>query len=187
MVKNLLQCRRSRFHPWVGKTPWRREWQLISVFWPGKFHGHRSLADYSSCGHKESDTTKQHFTLQGYLTIWANRMGRSVFCMLKGYSFLRAREWTVWVDNIIINGNGSWRTNRMKVAEMKTGLKRETWRLEILKLRSELIEIYKGIKAQIEREIIKIYHGWYLPHAGGTHAYYTQPVEVVANLYGGIF
>ena len=22
-----LQCRRSRFNPWVAKTPWRREWQ----------------------------------------------------------------------------------------------------------------------------------------------------------------
>ena len=26
---------------------------------PGEFHGQRSLAGYSSCGHKESDTTEQ--------------------------------------------------------------------------------------------------------------------------------
>ena len=29
-----------------------------SVFLPGKFHGQRSLAGYSPCGCKESDTTE---------------------------------------------------------------------------------------------------------------------------------
>ena len=44
---------RDRFDPWVGKVPWRRKWQPTSVFLPGKFHGQRSLAGYSPCGHKE--------------------------------------------------------------------------------------------------------------------------------------
>ena len=26
----------------VGKTPWRREWQPVPVFFPGKSHGQRS-------------------------------------------------------------------------------------------------------------------------------------------------
>ena len=39
-----LQCRRPRFDPWVGKIPWRREWQPTLVFLPGEFHGQRSLA-----------------------------------------------------------------------------------------------------------------------------------------------
>ena len=48
-VKNLpaYLCRRHkrhRFNPWVGKTPWRREWQLTPVFLPGESHGQRSLA-----------------------------------------------------------------------------------------------------------------------------------------------
>ena len=30
-----LQCRRPWFHPWVGKIPWRREWQPTPVFLPG--------------------------------------------------------------------------------------------------------------------------------------------------------
>ena len=50
------QCRRHRrygFHPWVGKIPWRRKWQLTPVFSPGKFHGQRSLAGCSLRGHKE--------------------------------------------------------------------------------------------------------------------------------------
>ena len=47
LVKICLRCRRPRFKPWVGKIPWRRKWQLIPVFLPGKFHGQRRLAGYS--------------------------------------------------------------------------------------------------------------------------------------------
>ena len=42
-----LQCRRPGFDPWVGKIPWRREWQPTPVFLPGKSHGQRNLEDYS--------------------------------------------------------------------------------------------------------------------------------------------
>ena len=55
------QCRRPKrpgFYPWVGKIPWRRTWQPIPVFLPGKFHGQRSLVGYSPWGCKESDTTE---------------------------------------------------------------------------------------------------------------------------------
>ena len=55
--ESTCQCRRCRFDPWVGRIPWRREWEPPPVFLPGKFHGQRRLADYSPCGHKESDTT----------------------------------------------------------------------------------------------------------------------------------
>ena len=49
---------RPRFHPWVGKIPWRRTWQPTPAFLPGESHGQRSLAGYSPWGHKESDTTE---------------------------------------------------------------------------------------------------------------------------------
>ena len=55
------QCRRlkrCRFDLWVGQIPWRRAWQPIPVFLSGESHGQRSLADYSSQGHKESDRTE---------------------------------------------------------------------------------------------------------------------------------
>jgi len=52
-----LQWRRPGFDSWVGKTPWRREWQLTPEFLPGEFHGQRSLVDCSPWGHKESDMT----------------------------------------------------------------------------------------------------------------------------------
>ena len=32
--------------------------QPTPVFWPGEFHGQRSLAGYSPWGHKESDMTE---------------------------------------------------------------------------------------------------------------------------------
>ena len=47
------------FDPWVGKIPWKREWQPTSVFLPGKSLGQRSLVGYSPWGPKESDTTDQ--------------------------------------------------------------------------------------------------------------------------------
>ena len=46
------QCRRLRFDPWVEKMPWRRKRQPTSVFMPGKSHGQRRLAGYSSWGRK---------------------------------------------------------------------------------------------------------------------------------------
>ena len=49
--------------PWVGKIPWRREWQPTPVFLPGEFHG---LAGYSPWGCKESDTTEQLTRLHLY-------------------------------------------------------------------------------------------------------------------------
>ena len=52
------RCKRLRFHPWVGKIPWRRNWQPTPVFLPGKSHGQRSLAGYSPGISKEWDTTK---------------------------------------------------------------------------------------------------------------------------------
>ena len=55
---NAGEAKRHRFHPWVGKIPWTREWQPTPVFFPGESHGQRSLLGYSPWGHKESDTTE---------------------------------------------------------------------------------------------------------------------------------
>ena len=53
------QWRRGEFNSWVGKSPWRRKWQLTPVFLTGKSHGQRNLAGYSPWSCKESDTTDQ--------------------------------------------------------------------------------------------------------------------------------
>ena len=46
---------RPKFDLWIGKIPWRREWQPTTLFLPGDFHGQRSLLGHSPWGWKESD------------------------------------------------------------------------------------------------------------------------------------
>ena len=58
VVKNAGDNKRYRFHPWVGKIPWRRAWQPTPVFLPGESHGQRSLAGYRLWGHKEPVMTE---------------------------------------------------------------------------------------------------------------------------------
>ena len=55
-VKDLPAMWVTQVQTWVGKTPWRREWQLTPVFLSGEFHGQRSLADYIAHGATKSQT-----------------------------------------------------------------------------------------------------------------------------------
>ena len=48
---NAQRHKRHRFDPWVRKIPYRRKWQPVPVFSPGKFHGQRSLAGLQRIGH----------------------------------------------------------------------------------------------------------------------------------------
>ena len=52
------------FDPWVREIPWSMKWQPTPIFSPGKFHGQRSPAGYSSQGRIELNTTGR-LTLQG--------------------------------------------------------------------------------------------------------------------------
>ena len=45
--------------PWVGKIPWRREWQPTPVLLPGESQGQSSLSGYGPWGCKESDMTER--------------------------------------------------------------------------------------------------------------------------------
>ena len=51
-MKNLPAEQECRFDPWVEKILWRRKWQPIPVFLPGKSHGQRNLVGYSPWGHR---------------------------------------------------------------------------------------------------------------------------------------
>ena len=53
-------CKESRFDPWVGKIPWRKEWLSTPVFLPGEFHGQSSLVGYR-VGHDVATNTHTHF------------------------------------------------------------------------------------------------------------------------------
>ena len=55
---NAMQRRRPGFNPWFGKILWRRVCQSTPVLLPGKFHGQRSLEQYSPWGCKELDMTE---------------------------------------------------------------------------------------------------------------------------------
>ena len=57
---------RILFDPWIGKIAWSRKCQPAPIFLPEKFLGQKSLAGYSPCSHKESDTT-EHLD---YFSIW---------------------------------------------------------------------------------------------------------------------
>ena len=50
--------RETGFHPWVGRSLWRRKGQPTPVFLPGEFHRQKSLAGYSPWGRKELDKTE---------------------------------------------------------------------------------------------------------------------------------
>ena len=63
-----LQCRRLGFDPWIGKIPWRREWQSIPLVLPGKSHGQRSLMGYSPRSCKESDEHTHTHTVRRALS-----------------------------------------------------------------------------------------------------------------------
>ena len=53
----------QEFDPWVGKMPWSRKWQPATVFLPEKFHGQRSLADYSQCVAKNALTKFRKYVI----------------------------------------------------------------------------------------------------------------------------
>ena len=57
-VKDLPAMQETRFDPWVGTMPWKREPQSTLVFLPGEFREQRSLAGYSPWGCKESERTE---------------------------------------------------------------------------------------------------------------------------------
>ena len=62
--ESACQCRRYKrcgFDPWVRKIPWHKKWQPTPVFLPGKFHGQKSPAGYSSQGGKQSDMTEHTY------------------------------------------------------------------------------------------------------------------------------
>ena len=55
---NAEDARDSGSIPELGRFPGGGNGKSL-IFLPGKFHGQRSLADYSPWGHKESDTTDE--------------------------------------------------------------------------------------------------------------------------------
>ena len=74
MVKNPPAMQKT----WVRSLPWEKQLPT-PVFWPGGFHGQRSLAGYSLAGHKESVTTER-LSLCTFIVSFAERF---IFWILK--------------------------------------------------------------------------------------------------------
>ena len=53
--------------PESRRFPWKRAWLPTPLFLPGKCYGQRSLAGYSTWGHKESDTKRLKQQQQQYV------------------------------------------------------------------------------------------------------------------------
>ena len=97
VVKNLSANAgdlRWRFHTWIRKIPWRREWWPTPVFSPGESHGQRSLEGYSPRGHKESDAAEvtAHTRVQ-VLTVLLFQL----FCMLENFQNYELKRNFFWV------------------------------------------------------------------------------------------
>ena len=58
-VKILPTMQETQVQPLSRRDPLEKEWQPTPVFLPRESHGQRSLAGYSSWGHKESDMIEQ--------------------------------------------------------------------------------------------------------------------------------
>ena len=56
---SLVPKQETQVNPWVGKTFWRRKWQLTLVFLSGKSHGQRNLAGTDHGVTKKQDMTQQ--------------------------------------------------------------------------------------------------------------------------------
>ena len=96
---------RPGFNPWVGKIPWRRQWQPTPVFLSGEIHGQRSLAGYSPWGHKESDTTEWLTTWPHNINEYANRQIK-VFLIQNAWCSDDTKSWhfSTFMDRC--SGNG---------------------------------------------------------------------------------
>ena len=59
MVTNLPAMQETRVQSQTWKDPLEKAMATTPVFFPGEFHGHRSLAGYSPWGCTESDPVEQ--------------------------------------------------------------------------------------------------------------------------------
>ena len=112
------RLKRRGFNPWVGKIPWRRQWQPTPVFLPGEPHGQRSLVDYSPWGLKKLDVTE--VTLQAHTSIylyfkkfWPHPIAcgtlvpwpgiESITSGVEGPNHWTTREFPFWLNFLFVN------------------------------------------------------------------------------------
>ena len=70
MVKNLPARQEMQVQSLGWESPLEREWQLLPVFLPGKFHGQSCLVGYSPWGRTESDTAEPLTLFKLQSVVW---------------------------------------------------------------------------------------------------------------------
>ena len=80
------RCKRRGFNPWVGKIPWRRKWQTIPVFLPGKYLVRGLWEAVAHSVSKESNMTEHALVLAAL----------QVFCFLLTICWASADSPTSW-------------------------------------------------------------------------------------------
>ena len=108
MVKNLPECWRLEFDPWVGKIPWRRERLPTPVFLPGESHRQRSMVGYRVRHDWLTKTnTQSHHTHGGFqqASMFLDGSGHTIFRAPR--KVLRRNKGTDWMpwENPKLNKN----------------------------------------------------------------------------------
>ena len=127
------QCRRFGFNPWVRKIPWRRKWQPSPVSLLGKSHGQRSLAGYSTWGHKRvghDSVTKQQQKAKHTLrrqeavkAIEVQGLCEPAVPLLVLQSALKASIWGPWASQRIVGKTlQSYRVKKSMFRKGRTSL-----------------------------------------------------------------
>ena len=87
------RCKRHGFDSWVGKIPWRREWQPSPVFLPGEIHGQRNLVDYSPWGCKSPTGFSDYTTTTTTVFCWCCLASRGSPRSTTGLESNLRRQW----------------------------------------------------------------------------------------------
>ena len=66
--------------PGLGRFPWRKKWLPTLIFWPGEFHGQRSLA---SCSPRDDEESNRSDLLSDFYIMYADSSKLSSFSLSK--------------------------------------------------------------------------------------------------------
>ena len=96
------RCKRRKLDPWVGKIPWRRNWQPTPVSLPGKSHGQRCLEGYCPWGHERvgHNWAAEHISV---VCKEKEKMSVRAACLeigLARFALVRDRK-TLWFSSIL--------------------------------------------------------------------------------------
>ena len=102
--ESTCQYARQRFNPWIRKIPWRREWEPIPIFSPGKSQGQRSLVGYSTWGCKtvrlDLATKAQQQCLFTFICIYLYFDSSHIYIYV--YTYI-CKKWKIAVLSILLN------------------------------------------------------------------------------------